>query len=488
MNKYDIIIIGAGLGGLTAGAKLSKEGRKVLIIEQHDRPGGCATTFWRKDYTMEVGLHEMDGLDGKDMKTRIFRDLGVFDQVTFLKVPEFYRFVNDRCDFIMPHDPEVAKKRLTEEFPGEKKGIEAYFYQLLNARQIIKESGGKDTSLGAFLDSIIHNEDLKLILLGNLGYFNDDPYTLSLMYYSVAQGSYFSGGGNYIKEGSQKLSDYLADFIRQNGGEILLDHLVTGIIVKEGKAAGVHYIKNTGTKNAAKNHLKSNVETAVADIIIANASVPAVANQLLPLPESILLKKAIGHKKIGASLLTVYCGFKTSLKQAGNQYYSIFLFDPSVIKQADIVKSNRGPFEQRSFTFVDYSQVDSGLAPEGKSVGAVCCVDYTSDWEYLSREEYKARKEKVARIFIEKLDRLIPGFRNAIDYYEVGTSKTVERYTMNPQGAVYGFAQLPGGNACDNFRVMDNLFFASAWDKYGGGFSGVIYSGYMCALEILRRK
>ncbi len=66
---YDAIIIGAGLGGLIAGAKLSKGGKKVLLIEQHSVPGGCATSFKRGDFTMEVGLHEMDGLHKKDLKT-----------------------------------------------------------------------------------------------------------------------------------------------------------------------------------------------------------------------------------------------------------------------------------------------------------------------------------------------------------------------------------------------------------------------------------
>ena len=73
--KYDVIIIGAGLGGLTAGAKLAREGRKVLLIEQHSQPGGCATTFKRGDFTLEVGLHEMDGPSPRDMKSRIFSEL-----------------------------------------------------------------------------------------------------------------------------------------------------------------------------------------------------------------------------------------------------------------------------------------------------------------------------------------------------------------------------------------------------------------------------
>ena len=86
--KYDVIVIGAGLGGLVAGAKLAREGRKVLVIEQHDRPGGCATTFQRGDFTLEVGLHEMDGPSPRDMKTRIFNDLEVTGNVEFLHVPE----------------------------------------------------------------------------------------------------------------------------------------------------------------------------------------------------------------------------------------------------------------------------------------------------------------------------------------------------------------------------------------------------------------
>ena len=93
---YDIIIIGSGLGGLIAGAKLAKEGKKVLLVEQHDRPGGYATTFKRGDYTLEVGLHETDGPSQRDMKTKIFNDLDVFSNVDFLPVPEFYRFINDR--------------------------------------------------------------------------------------------------------------------------------------------------------------------------------------------------------------------------------------------------------------------------------------------------------------------------------------------------------------------------------------------------------
>ena len=164
------------------------------------------------------------------------------------------------------------------------------------------------------------------------------------------------------------------------------------------------------------------------------------------------------------------------------------MFDSSIITQADILKNNKGDFYNRSFTFIDYGQIDSGLAPEGKSVGAVCCIDYLADWEHLTHQAYKAKKEKVAKIFIDRLEKLIPGITDVIEYYEVATSSTIKRYTLNPDGAVYGFAQTPFKPALDSSNIADNLHFASAWGKTGGGFSGAIYSGFLCAYNILRKR
>ena len=479
--NYDIIIIGAGLGGLTAGAKLSKEGKKVLLIEQHYQPGGCATTFKRKDFNFEVGLHEMDGLNKRDMKTKIFRELGVFDSIEFLKVPEFYHFINERCEITIPHEPEEAIKILIEKFPNEENGIKAYFEQILNAKKKIKEAVNKpEISVGEFLDSIINNEDLKLVLLGNLGYFHDDPYMLSLSYYSIAQGSYYSGGGNFIKGGSQKLSDYFSNFITKNGGKILLRHIVTDIITENNKAVGVKY--KSVKKNATETF------TDFAGDIIANAAIPNVANMLLPEKYGHELQLNYKDYETGASLLTMYFGFKKPLKELGNKYYSTFVYDESVKTQAHIKTNNHSNYDTRSFTFVDYSQVNSELTTKDKSVGVICCIDYFSDWDKLSTEAYKKKKEEVAKTFINRLNKLIPGAKEQIEYYEIGTSKTVERYTLSPQGAVYGFAQTPKRVRLKKIESINNLHFASAWTKIGGGFSGAIFSGYLCAFDILRKK
>ena len=477
--QYDIIVVGGGLGGLTAGAKLAREGKKVLLIEQHSKPGGCATTFKRDGFTLEVGLHEMDGPSPKDMKNRIFRDLEVTDNVQFKKIPEFYRFISDNVDITISHEPEEAATVLKKVFPSESDGIDAYFTRILNPKRKHAEGDAmQDISLGHFLDSVIGNEDLKLVLLGNLGYFHDDPYSISLTYYSVAQGSYYSGGASFIKGGSQKLSDHLAGFIHNKGGEILLRHLVTGFIEKEGRLTGVTYRKKAQT---------SKQMTAFADEIILNAAIGNMA-EWLPEKQGSKLKGEIEKQKPGASLLTIYFGFKNNLNHIGSNHYSTFVFDGSIKTQADIISNNKDNFDKRSFTFIDYGRVDSGLAQGNKSVGALCCIDYIGNWEHLSRSEYKAKKERVAQTFIGRLEKILPGIENEIEYFEVGTPLTIKRYTLNPGGAVYGFAQVPSKPELDTSFLPENLHFASAWGKTGGGFSGAIYSGYLCAYNILRKQ
>ncbi len=475
---YDVIIVGAGLGGLTAGAKLSREGRKVLVIEQHSKPGGCATTFRRHEFTLEVGLHEMDGPSPRDMKSRIFTDLGVTGNVRFVPVPEFYRFVNGRHDFIMPHDPREAIIRLKKVFPGEQNGIDAFFQRLLGPRKKSADGSSPDISLGDYLDSIMVDDDLKLILLGNLGYFHDDPYSISLEYYSAAQGAYFSNGASYIHGGSQELSDYLAGYIRSKGGDVLLNHLVTRIIPEGDIIKGVEYRKKKGDGLP---------DIAYTGEIIINAAVPNLPG-LLPEEYRNRLCEGIGTRKPGASLLTIYFGLRKSLKSIRNKYYSTFVFDPSVRTQRDILKNNSGDLNKRNFVFVDYGIIDSGLALGEKSVASLCCMDYIEDWDNLPEPEYNRKKEEVTAIFVKRLEELFPGFNNLVEYCETGTSATIRRYTLNPGGAVYGFARTPGTAPFSINNIFANMHIASAWGRTGGGFSGAILGGYLCAMNLLRKK
>ncbi|MCI5166295.1 MAG: NAD(P)/FAD-dependent oxidoreductase [Candidatus Electrothrix sp. GM3_4] len=499
MGKYDVIVVGGGLGGLTAGAKLAKDGRKVLLLEQHKIPGGCATTFRRKDYIMEVGLHAMDGLDEQDPKRKIFEDLGVFDHVQFIKTGEFYRIINKKLDITIPNSTQDAIKILIKKFPNESKGIKKFFKVIHAIRKEIVSLPMERwktacllpifpliypnlffytfKTVGEFVDSIITNEDLKLVLLANIFYYHDDPYSMSLIYFSAAQASYFSGGTHYIKGGSQKLSDYLAKVIERNNGKIILNHVATKIITKGKKAVGVMY-KDTSGKEY----------TSYAKVIIANVAIPNIVS-LLDEKNSLLIEKKINNILKSCSLLSVYIGFKREIKEVGSENYSIFMLHESVKKISSLKKNFQEKFSKRSFFFVDYSQIDSGLAPKGKSVGVICVADYFSDWKSLSEEEYKRKKVETAHLLFRRLEQRFPGISNAIEWYEVGTPKTIQRYTLNPEGSVYGFAQLPkqaGIFRLPNKSPIKNFYFASAWTNPGGGFTGAIVSGWFCANEVTK--
>ena len=526
MKNYDVIVIGGGLGGLTAGAKLAREGKKVLLIEQHTVPGGCATTFKRKGFLVEAGLHEMDGLDPQDPKMEIFRELGVFDHLEFIEVPELYRFIHGGTDIVIPAHSDEAIKVLVRQFPDEEKGIRKYFRTILAIRSEVnrlpvekwklrlqmpifpllyphlavatnKTSAlllplfpllhpnllfGEYSTIGKFVDGIIRDQELKMILLANFGYYHDDPSTLSLIYYSMAQASYYTGGGHFIKGGSQQLSNYLADYITSHGGTIMLGTLVTKILTEEGRAVGVVCRKTRGN-GAGEQKL-------FADTIVANAAIPNV-EAMLPQKERELLQKKTAGLKPSCCVMNLYLGFKREVSALGNSSYVTFVYNEEAKTVNDIVSNLHGDITNRGFTFVDYSQIDSGLAPKGKSFGSLCTIDYLSDWEGLDDEAYKEKKEQVAQAFIRKLEKLIPGISEEIEYYELGTAKTVQRYTLNPGGSIYGYAQLPEQSGIlhrpSNTSPVKNLYFASAWTNPGGGFTGAILSGWFCAREILRK-
>jgi len=334
--------------------------------------------------------------------------------------------------------------------------------------------------VGVFLDEIIGDEDLKLVLLGNLGYYHDDPYSLSWLYYLNAQGSYYGGTASFIQGGSQCLSDALSNLIKEQGGEVRLNQLVTSIDYQGDKVSGVSFREMKG-KN------KGQIEQATSAQIIMNGSIPGLSG-LLSKKDAAPLDQSIKDVAIGASLLTVYYGFNKPLQEIGNKNYSTFIYDGSVSSQKDILGNNHSDFSKRSFTFVDYGQVDSRLAPEGKCVGAVCAIDYPSDWESLERSEYMRMKADVADIITGRLEKILPGFREAVEYVEVATSLSVERFTLNPKGAVYGFAQHPGRSLAYLDALPENVFIASAWGKIGGGFSGAMVNGYMTAMDLLRKS
>ncbi|MBB6459336.1 FAD-dependent oxidoreductase [Flammeovirga kamogawensis] len=499
MRNFDTIIIGGGLGGLVAGATLAKKGNKVVLLEKHYIPGGCATTFKRKEFVMEVGLHEMDGLCEHDAKLDIFKFLEIDKHIDFIQVPELFRLKTTKTDFVHPHGITETMEALIDRFPKETEAITKFIALLEGVLSEIaafptdkwKQNLSKPfvpvlfpnifkasrKTVGEWLDYLFTDEELKIILQANLVYYHDDPYTMSMIYFATAQAGYIKGGGHFIKGGSQKLSNYLVEVIESNGGQVLLGKSVTEIITDNGICKGVSYVDSFNSSKKI---------TLYGQSVIANAAIPLV-KKLLPRGESDKLGKKVDKLKTACSLLSIYIGFKKEIKDIGNKHYSTFITGKNVNSIKDIHANCHGEWKDKNFVFVDYSQIDAGLAPKGKSFGAICSADYYIDWEHLSAEEYQAKKEEVAHTLFDRLEEHIPGIKAEIDYYEVGTAKTIQRFTSNPEGTPYGFAQTPeqaGMGRTPFTSPIKNLYFAGAWTFPGGGFTGAIISGFLCALKV----
>ena len=479
MDFFDVIIIGGGLGGLTAGAKLSREGKRVLLLEQHSVPGGYATTFRHKEFRVEAGLHEMDGFGGGNPKQKIFTELDIFNHVKFPEIPHFYRAITQRKDVTVPHDLHAAKALLLAEFPHEAAGLDIYFGRMEQFRKYRPESEAEAfESIGGYLDRLIGDADLKLILLGNLMAFSDDPYLLSMDYYAQAQGAYYNSGSVFIEGGSQVLSDYLAGYIKSHGGEVLCRHLALEILMDSGLCSGVKFRSlRDGTDHTARTKQ-----------VVVNAALPQVATTLLPEEFGRKLMDLISDRTPGASLYTLYLCFDRPLKEIGNPCYCTCVYGPDVNTLNDIGRNSHGRFEDKTYVLTDYSHIRSGLVAEGKGFAALVAEDYLNYWDGMTPEDYKQRKAEVTASFLSRLEQLVPGLNRHLVWYDAATARTMKRYTLNTDAAVYGFAQNPGPRSKQRISPVANLHIASAWDKFGGGFSGVVYSGYFAALEALRQE
>lgn len=488
MKKYDAIIIGAGIGGLTAGAKLAKEGKRILIIEQSKNIGGYAATFKRKDAFIEASLHELDGLDSADPKNRIFEDLRITQNIRFVRLPEFYRFVSGQTDLIIPDDFEKAITYLIKIFPEEEKGIRKFFYIILAIRnEILSRHQDKpntfkyfNVSLGAFLDQIIKKDILKIALQANIQFYHDDPYSLPLINFALTQGSYLTGGSYYIWGGSASLSNYLGQIINQHGGEIKLNCSVERIITAQGKATGVicNYRDNR-IKNVLKFYSKD---------IIANLNMPHVFDKLLPRSNKITSRHVLDKIQNSISLSSIYFIFDKDLS-LNNPAYSTYFYNEKVLKQKNIKQYMNTDYKNRIFSFIDYGKINSGLVMTNERVATACFVDQLANWSSLSKSQYVNKKKEVESIFIDTLNAIFPGLNNHILHHELSTPLTLQRYTKNPFGSCYGFA--PNLSQIRLKRIsqrtsVDNLYFASAWSGPGGGFSGAMIGGYCCAEQILK--
>lgn len=514
MTRTDAVIIGAGLGGLTAGAILARAGRKVLVIERSNSVGGAASSYKVGDLFVEGSLHETSNPhDPRDAKHDPLTRAGVIDAVTWISSGTFYEALGGPIGtpLTLPDNFDAARQVLVERFPEARDGI----VRLLGEMEQIASAVGvlsrgprifrspsqafsalrnmlpaiRDwtLSLSQKLDRIFgNNEAVKATLAANLSYYHDDPATTWWVFFAAAQGSYLLSGGRYVQGGSQRLSSALARAIKAAGGEVILRRTASAIgFDAHGRIANLRHTAKDG----------SNPQMVETSRIISNAA-PETLASLLPTASSAKLLAAYAERKPSISLFALTLGLSKPPREFGITGYSTQLL-PDWMKrlddyaQATALMSDEPGHRMPPLAVVDYAAIDSGV-PVLPYVLSVVGPDQLSNWDGTDLDNYRARRARWQDAIVTYLDGYYPGLAASVTASTFNTAFSVKQYLGAPQGSVYGFAPTPPRSLLSTVKrtpatIIPGLYLASAYTAFGG-YTGAIQSGAACADMILRER
>jgi len=507
-KRYDVIVIGAGLGGLTAAALMAQSGRKILLIERSASVGGAASTYKVGDLMIEASLHETsDPRNPADPKHQPLARLGVLESIEWVPVGSLYEVRGGPvgAPFLLPDSFAGARTALSDRFPSGRSGIAAVLDEMerlsaglgtlsrgrdafhdpregfsallklwpmvrdwrLSAAEVLQRHFGSD-------------EAAKCALAANLAYYHDDPDTLWWIFFAVAQGGYLQSGGHYIRGGSKRLSDALAGVIKAAGGEILTGRTATAIgLDTDGAPRAVTHCDRHGEDEAE----------AEAPIVVGNAA-PQVLAEMLPERARQRFLTPYAQRSLSISLFSATFGLSVHPSELGVEAYSTFLL-PRWMKtlaqyrdSSSVMRSLPGE-DAPAMTVVDYSRIDCGLGGPPYPVSVVG-PDRLSNWADLDKLAYEEKRKRWREAIVASIDQEFPGFGSHVVASEFNAARALAAYLNAPQGAIYGFAPTPPsgpiwkGIERSPKTAIPGLYLASAYAG-SGGFSGAIGAGASAA-------
>ena len=510
-NNYDVIIIGSGIGGLTAGAYLVKKGVRVLILEQHRQPGGYLTSFKRKGFTFDGGIQACEDCG---MLFSALDDIGVLDRIELKKSlfalasPDNFaplNSVSDAADFY---------RGLAKVFPGQTSGINQIihdieaFYKVADAfctlpnpmfrpykdaisifpKWLLKHGRNLKTSprffshmkipFGEYLEQ--HLSDPNLIRFIRQMIYMGSPAAFALVFY------YFVTDYYHPKGGFQAISDALADFITERSGEIRYKTMVEEIIMDGSKASGVRL---------------SDGETINAPFIVSNSDARRTFLQMLPgKASSESFKQQLLNTPLSESIFTIFLGVDIAANDLPTMgCHHVYLFPD--YRGSDLVKSieDETLYTRTPVEISIPSLHHPSMAPEGKTsiiLQSWALMDYADEWRSSNGKrtaKYKIFKENVASQIIKNAEMIIPGLTEKILFKSISTPLTCERYTLNSGGATAGWTYNPrlafnsGAKGMKGYKTpVKNLFLVGHWTMSPGGVPAGLISGKMVSKQILK--
>jgi len=482
-DEKTIIIIGAGFAGLGAGIYAQMNGYKTQIFEMHDKPGGLCTSWKRKGYIFDGCIHWLVGSNPESGFNQYWQEVGIAQKSQIINMEEYMRFEGtDGRTLIFYSDIDRLEKHLLEFSPSDKEAIKefidgirmclAFDFPAENA-PLIKRLFRK---IGVGLTFVIKGKKFQWWMKTTATEFADrfkDPllreamkevwipeFSMLFMLFTFAY--LHNKNAGYPLGGSRPMSEALAERYLKLGGTINYKKRVEKIIVEDNCAVGIRLTDGT--------------EQRAGRVISAADGYSTIFKMLDGKYANETTRKPYEKWPIFQPLIFVGLGINRSFAE---EPLSVSGFSYPLQEPVEIGDTVRNRI------WIHIYNHDPSIAPEGKTSIIIMLESKHDYWEKLAQDEsaYKAKKEEIANILIEQLDKRFPGIAAQVEVFDVATPLTFERYTGNWQGSFEGWLITP-----DNSNVimkpmsqtlpgLSNFYMCGQWVEPGGGLPTGIISG-----------
>jgi len=502
-REVETVVIGAGNGGLTAAVKMAAMGKEVLLLEQHNLPGGFATSFRRGRFEFEASLHQIADIGPSSNRGSVrefFEDeLGVF--LDWAEVPEGFRLIitdpEQELDVTMPYGVDAFIEALEREVPGSREPVTRYLNlcrELLEGIAYVGKSRGQPdkklllTKYASLLNTAPYTVDevadalnvperARHILHAQWSYLGPPTSRASFTIYGAMLYKFLLYGAVIPRHTSHEISLALDARLRELGGSVLYNTQVEKILVRDGHVEGV--VTSRGDQ-IRTNH------------VIANVSPTLVYNHLFD-PAKEVPPEALQEcnaRVDGVSAFVVYMGLDAPPDELGLKEYSYFVY-----------RSMDTTAGYESFSTLDTPKMQAVVcinnavpdcSPPGTSIVTITSLFQPETWN-IPPDQYVSTKNRIAEGLIRDLEEATgTRLREHIEEFAVATPQTFARYTGAHNGIIYGYEPEPWDSLLPRMMMMDEDQHVQGLQFCGGsafrchGYSSSYLSGQIAALLTLR--